>query len=121
MRGISACEIFQMFTRVCKTETLAEGGMRLVIADSHLIILAWPDNGEIKAFQGVCPHSNTPLAEADFDGTVLTCPLHFWTWDLNSGTPVEPKESPLAEYPVKIEDGVVYIDTEGVSPLFAAP
>ncbi|MFS8038348.1 Rieske 2Fe-2S domain-containing protein [Xanthobacter sp. AM11] len=110
-----------MFTRVCKTETLAEGGMRLVIADSHLIILAWPDNGEIKAFQGVCPHSNTPLAEADFDGTILTCPLHFWTWDLNSGTPVEPQESRLAEYPVRIEDGVVYIDTDGVAPLFAAP
>jgi len=25
------------------------------------------------------------------------------------------------EYPVKVEDGVVYIDTEGVSPLFASP
>ena len=110
-----------MFTRVCKAETIAEGGMRLVIADSQLIVLAWPDDGEIRAFQGVCPHSNTPLSDASFDGTVLTCPLHFWTWDLNSGAPVEPQESPLAEYPVKVEDGIVYIDTEGVSPLFAAP
>ncbi len=110
-----------MFTRVCKAETVAEGGMRLVIADSHLIVLAWPDNGEIRAFQGVCPHSNTPLNEAEFDGTILTCPLHHWTWDLNSGAPVEPQESALAEYPVKVEDGVVYIDTEGIEPLFAAP
>ena len=31
-----------MFTRVCKAETVAEGGMRLVIADNHLIVLAWP-------------------------------------------------------------------------------
>lgn len=111
-----------MFTRVCKAETVPEGGMRLVIADSHLIVLAWPDNGEeIKAFQGVCPHSNTPLNEAEFDGTIITCPLHYWTWDLNSGAPVDPQECPLAQYPVKVEDGIVYIDTEGVTPLFAAP
>jgi toluene monooxygenase system ferredoxin subunit len=108
-----------MFTRVCKEDTLVEGGMRLVIAESHVIILAWPDNGAIKAFQGVCPHTNTPLAEAGFDGAVLTCPSHFWTWDANTGEPIDPKECWLAEYPVKIEDGIVYIDTEGISPLFA--
>lgn len=109
-----------MFTRICKAETAPEGGMRLVIADSQLIVLAWPEDGELRAFQGVCPHSNTPLSDAEFDGRVLTCPLHNWTWDLNSGAPVDPQESALAEYPVKVEDGIVYIDTEGVSPLFAA-
>lgn len=94
--------------------------MRLVIVDSQLLVLAWPEDGELKAFQGVCPHTNTPLSDAEFDGRVLTCPIHNWTWDLNSGAPMEPQESALAEYPVKVEDGVVYIDAEGVSPLFAA-
>jgi hypothetical protein len=69
-----------MFTRECKEDTLAEGGMRVVIADAHVIILAWPDNGVIKAFQGG-PHTNMPLTEAEFDGTVLTCPSHSWTWN----------------------------------------
>jgi toluene monooxygenase system ferredoxin subunit len=110
-----------MFTRVCKTDTIPEGGMRAVIADAHLIVLVWPDRGELKAFQGVCPHANTPLAEAAFDGTVLTCPIHFWTWDMDSGQPTHEHAVALAEYPVKIEDGVVFIDTEDVSPTFAAP
>jgi len=52
---------------------------------------------------------------------VLTCPGHSWAWDLNTGEPLHPRESALAEYPVKVEDGVVYIDTDGVSPLFASP
>ncbi|HEY9215675.1 MAG TPA: Rieske 2Fe-2S domain-containing protein [Ancylobacter sp.] len=108
-----------MFTRVCKAETIDEGGMRMVIADSQLVMLAWPDRGELKAFQGVCPHANTPLADAEFDGQVLTCPHHQWTWDLNSGAPLHPQESALAEYPVKVEDGVIYIDTAGIAPLFA--
>ena len=110
-----------MFTRVCKEDTIFEGGMRLVIADAQLILLAWPEDGVVKAFQGVCPHANTPLSEADFDGTVLTCPVHHWTWDMNSGAPLHPQESALAEYPVKVEDGIVYIDTAGITPLFAPP
>lgn len=111
-----------MFTRVCKAETVPEGGMRLVIVDARLVILACPEGGDdLKAFQGVCPHSNSPLSEADFDGRVLTCPVHGWTWDLASGAPIQPQESGLAEYPVRVEDGSVYIDVEGVVPLFAAP
>lgn len=109
-----------MFTRVCKAETIPEGGWRLVIADSHLIVLAWPEDGALTALQGVCPHSGMPLNEAEFDGRILTCPNHFWTWDVASGAPLEPKESALAVYPVRVEDGIVFIDTDGVAPLFAA-
>jgi len=108
-----------MFTRVCKAETIAEGGWRLVIADAQTIVLAWPEDGELKAVQGICPHTATPLADAEFDGTMLTCPLHFWTWDLSKSEPVHPCVVPLAEYPVKVEDGIVFIDTDGVSPIFA--
>lgn len=110
-----------MFTRVCKADTVAEGEMRLVIADAHLIVLACLNDGSYRAFQGVCPHANTPLEEAEFDGQNLVCPIHRWTWDLSSGAPVHPQESALAEYPMKVEDGVVYIDTDGIAPLFAAP
>ena len=78
-------------------------------------------NDAIFAFCMTAADSNLPLAEAEFDGTVLTCSSHSWTWDLNTGEPIHPKESALAEYPVKVEDGGVYIDTEGVSPLFASP
>src|SRR5208283_3530554 len=108
-----------MFVRVCKEDTLMEGGMRVVIADAQLVLLAWPENGVVKAFQGVCPHTNIPLADADFDGVKLTCPLHFWSWDMNSGHPAHPHATPLAEYPVRIEEGVVYVNVEGIAPIFA--
>jgi toluene monooxygenase system ferredoxin subunit len=109
-----------MFERVCKEETLAEGGMRLVIAGSQLVLLAYPDNGVVKGFQGVCPHTNAPFNDAEFDGATLTCPLHLWTWDMNSGQPTHEHATPLAEFPVKIEDGVIYVDAEGIEPIFAS-
>lgn len=108
-----------MFTRVCKADSIDEGGTRLVIADGQYIILAWPDSGALKAFQGVCPHTNAPLAEAEFDGQIIACPQHNWTWDAASGAAIHPQESALAEYPVKVEDGVIYVNTDGIKPLFA--
>lgn len=39
-----------MFHRVCRAETIAEGGMRIVIADAQVIVLAWPENGAFKTF-----------------------------------------------------------------------
>jgi hypothetical protein len=38
-----------------------------------------------------------------------------------TGWPTHEHAVALAEYPVKIEDGVVYIDTEDVSPTVASP
>lgn len=108
-----------MFTRVCGAEAVFEGGTRFVIVGGQLVMLAWPENGELKAFQGVCPHTAQPLVEDQFDGRVLTCPVHGWTWDMTNGAPVHPRESALAEYPLKVEEGSVYVDADGVAPLFA--
>lgn len=110
-----------MYERICKEETLAEGDFRIAVADAQLIILVWPENGVIKAFQGVCPHTNAPLSDAEFDGLDLVCPIHRWSWNMHSGEPSHPHATPLAEYPVKIDAGVIYVDAEGVTPIFAAP
>ena len=58
---------------------------------------------------------------AERSSPLLTCPLHFSTWDMNSGQPTRKHAVALAEYPVKIEDGVVHVGTEDVSPTFASP
>jgi toluene monooxygenase system ferredoxin subunit len=110
-----------MFERVCKEEAMAEGDMRIVVAGAQLVVLAWPENGVIKAFQGVCPHTNTPLTDAEFDGVELVCPIHRWSWSMHTGVASHPHATSLAEYPVKIDTGVIYIDAEGIAPIFAAP
>jgi len=110
-----------MFERVCKEEALIEGDMRIVVAGHQLIVLAWAENSAVKAFQGVCPHTNAPLADAEFDGVELVCPIHRWSWNMATGEPSHPHATPLAEYPVKIEEGIIYVDAEGVSPIFATP
>jgi toluene monooxygenase system ferredoxin subunit len=90
-----------------------------VEVDGQPILLVWPEGGEIRAFQGVCPHQDIPHVEGKFDGRVVMCRAHQWTFDAVTGEGVNPKDCRLAEYPVKVDGEAILVSTEGVAPLFA--
>jgi len=83
------------------------------------VLLVSPLDGDVRAFQGICPHQDIPLIEGKFDGKVVICRAHQWVFDASSGEGVNPAGCRLAEYPLKIENGDILIDTDGVVPLFA--
>src|SRR5439155_23245860 len=77
-----------------------EGGLRLVVANS---------GGEFFGFQAICPHQEVPLCEGLFDGSVLTCHMHLWQWDVRTGAPLGIAEAPLQRYPVTVEGDSLYL------------
>lgn len=107
------------FTKVCTVDDLWEGEMGAYTVNDHEILLVCADGGAIKAFQGVCPHQDIPLAEGRFDGKKLICQAHLWQFDAGTGKGINPDDCALAEYPVKVEGEDILVDTEGVEPLFA--
>lgn len=107
------------FTKVCTVDDLWEGEMEAFEVNGHDIILVSAEGGEIKAFQGVCPHQDIALAEGSFDGKKLVCRAHLWQFDACTGKGINPSDCALAEYPVRLEGDDVYVKTEGVEPLFA--
>jgi toluene monooxygenase system ferredoxin subunit len=107
------------FTKVCKLDDLWEGEMESFEIGGQEVLLVSPEGGEVRAFQGVCPHQDIPLVEGKFDGKVIVCRAHQWIFDGATGKGINPGDCKLAEYPVRIEDGEIYVDTEGVKPLFA--
>ena len=108
------------FRSVCKVSDLWEGEMEAFEVDGEEVLVVWSDGGEPCAFQGMCPHQDIPLIEGQFDGKkVLTCRAHQWTFDASSGQGINPAHACLARYPVKVENGEVLVDVEGVKPLFA--
>ncbi|RBP11951.1 toluene 4-monooxygenase protein C [Roseiarcus fermentans] len=107
------------FKQACTLDDLWEGDMAEVEVDGHTVLLVWPEGGEIRAFQGVCPHQDIPLSEGKFDGRVIMCRAHQWTFDAGTGAGVNPGDCRLAAYPVKIEGEAILISTEGVAPTFA--
>ncbi len=105
-----------MFAKACDENELRKGKYEVAAVNRTLVLIVWPEKGGPRAFQGMCPHSYEPLADARFNGSVLTCAHHDWEFDGISGDCIKGKPCSLAEYPLKIENGEVLIDTEGVAP-----
>jgi nitrite reductase (NADH) small subunit len=67
--------------------------------------------GEDKFFALVdeCPHKKGPLSEGIVSGNSVTCPLHNWVIDLDTGKAAEPDEGRTQTIPVKLVDGEIYV------------
>jgi len=107
-----------MFMKACDESELREGKYEVVAVNRTLMLIVWPNNEQPRAFQGMCPHAREPLADARFDGSILTCAHHDWAFKGESGICIKGKPCTLAEYPLKIENGEVLVDTDGVVPSY---
>lgn len=108
--------------RVCGTDEVQAGEMKEVEVEPGLKVLVANAGDAIYACQAVCPHQDVPLCEGLFDGSVLTCHMHLWQWDIRTGAPQGLAEAPLQTFDVTVEDGTVYLAPPNVlaaSELFA--
>jgi nitrite reductase (NADH) small subunit len=64
---------------------------------------------EVFALLDSCPHQGGPLSQGIVHGRSVTCPLHNWRIEFETGKAVAPDEGCAARYPVRIEDGIVSI------------
>ena len=107
------------FTKVCSLDDLWEGEMEAFTVNQQEILLVCAEGGEVKAFQGICPHQDIPLVDGKFDGTKIICRAHLWQFDACTGKGINPDDCALADYPVRIDGEDVLVSTDGVTPLFA--
>lgn len=99
------------FTAVCAAEELWVGEMLECRVGPRRVLLLNVE-GELRAYDGVCPHQAVPLAEGDFDGRTLVCRAHHWEFDAASGRSVNPSGQCLRRFPVQVVDGQVLVGDE---------
>lgn len=100
------------YISLCKAKNMTEGELAAFSTDQGEFLLVWPDGGEMKAFQGTCPHQNVPL-RSTFNGRIITCQFHNWVFDGRSGKGLSPTGCALKEYPLRIEDDMVQVEMAG--------
>ena len=84
-------------------------GARVVsTTDGNIGVFRTADD-EIFALRDECPHQKGPLSQGIVHGRRVTCPLHNWNIELDSGEAVAPDEGCAASYPVKVEGGKVFL------------
>jgi len=64
---------------------------------------------EVFALKDQCPHKGGPLSQGIVFDRKVTCPLHGWTVQLDSGEAVAPDKGCAKPYPTKVEGGLVWI------------
>lgn len=82
---------------------LWEGDFVGVDVGGEHVLLVRHLGGELRAFQGMCPHQEQLLDDAGWDEEtgVLICSGHLWEFDLKTGVGVNPAGCVLYEYVVR--------------------
>ncbi len=100
--------------------TLPDGASREVTVNgSSILLVGWA--GRIFALTGICPHLGGILADGIVEEGHVMCPEHNAQFDLASGAVLvdpfgmEPPQGgvdPLHVYPIRVEAGMIEIETE---------
>ena len=97
------------FIKVAELHEVDEGTLFSTEVDGEPICLTKID-GNVYAFTDNCTHISGPLNEGELEGCTVTCPWHGAEFDVRTGKVLRgPARQDLATYPVKIEDGGIYI------------
>lgn len=104
------------WVEVCRLDDIPALGARVLERDGgDNIALFRTANGKVFALRDRCPHKGGPLSQGIVAGETVTCPLHSWNLSLDSGEARAPDVGCVATYPVRVENGVVWL-SPGLMP-----
>jgi len=84
------------------------GSRKVIVSDSEIVIFKTKDNS-IFAVNNVCPHRQGKLSEGLVHEHMVTCPLHNWDIDLETGTVPSEENVCTQKYETRVEEGVIYL------------
>ena len=94
---------------VAKTSEIPEGECKSVTVEGEAIAL-FHVSGKFYATEDTCKHRGGSLGEGTLDETIITCPLHGWTYDVTDGSCEMNAEVKLNTYPVAIDGEMIVIE-----------
>ena len=95
----------------------ANGGACVLYKDKQIAVFNFSRRNEWYACQNVCPHKKQMILSRGMIGSEqgepkVACPFHKRTFSLKSGECLNAEECDIATYPVKVEEGFVYVGFE---------
>lgn len=96
------------WVRVAAATDLPEGG-RLALRVSGQRVLLLRRDGAPYAVENDCPHLGCTFTRGPFEGYVLTCPCHDWTFDIRTGAFTLAPEIALRTYACREQGGALWL------------
>ena len=98
------------WTDILSIDEIPPLGARVVRHGDLAIAVFRTADDEVFALEDRCPHKGGPLSQGIVHGRRVTCPMHGWNVELDSGCAVAPDHGCAREFPVRVENGRVWID-----------
>jgi len=105
--------------KVGRTEDVPkEGGACIKYKAEQIAVFNFASRNEWYATQNLCPHRKEMILSRGMIGDKsgepkVACPFHKRNFSLISGKCISGDDYTIKTYPVKVEDGYVYINVEG--------
>lgn len=115
-KTLSTAEVTTWFKAAPVTKFPENGGACVKVEGKQIAVFNFAAEGKWYASQNVCPHKmemvlSRGMIGEDCGTPKIACPLHKKTFSLETGENLNGEDYSIAVYPVKIEDGFVYIGT----------
>lgn len=108
----------------CKVEDAVEdGGVCVKFGNEQIALFYFTRRGEWYATQNQCPHKKQMALSRGMIGSKndepkVACPFHKKTFSLTTGACLSGDECSIKTYPVKVENGIVYIGVGNPNEVF---
>ncbi len=66
--------------------------------------------GELRCFDGLCPHAGGPLGDGNIDGGQIVCPWHAWSFDCLTGVNDFDPAMQLKSHPITVREGSIFVE-----------
>lgn len=72
-------------------------------------------DGSFYAIEVGCKHQGADLTTGDISGTIATCPLHQWQYDLETGKCLNHDSPELRRYAVRVDGEDIYVSLHPIA------
>lgn len=90
-------------------EEISPLGSRIVKHPAGDIAIFRTEGDKVYALDNKCPHKGGPLSEGIVAGCRITCPLHNWVMELETGLAIAPDEGQVPTHEIRLTDGIVFL------------
>lgn len=105
---------------IAALEDIPVQAARLIRTADGCVAIFRTGDDKVFALDDRCPHKGGPLSEGIVAGHTITCPLHNWVFDLNTGQAKGADEGSVRTYGIRVEAGRILIDADIMADRHAA-
>lgn len=109
MQAVNNMSNEENWIEIGQLDEIPKLGARVIKTEQGNIGIFRTAEDDVFALRDECPHKGGPLSQGIVHGKKVTCPLHNWNINLDSGEAVAPDEGCAASFPVKMEGTTIYL------------